>query len=173
MNIIKKTLKSIFLFILLETICITFPQYSFAACNFNAAMTVNNKNVSWSTTCTISTKEGVDNANGNEVSTSNTASLSLLSNGSVTINSTGSLLVGSLAMSGGSVAIQSGGLIKTGTPIFVADFDADGWAADFTFFEASSPGLRRLGVMKSTSTADCQDINAYNPGNCCGGVCYY
>src|SRR3989344_2666239 len=105
-----------------------------AACNFHQLMTAGVKNVpNFTSTCTITAVEGVDNPSNSEASTTNTASITLATNSSITINNGGQLVTGTLAISGGSVAIQNGGLIKLNTPLYVADGDGDGWSSDTTF----------------------------------------
>ncbi len=154
--------KIILIIILFLGLCvIIFPTNAKAACNFYASETTSNKNVNWSTSCTVATIEGADNANNVESLTSNSASLTLLTGGAVTINSTGSLVLGSLSLSGGNTAIQQGGSIQLGAPLYVSDADADGWPGSFTFYSATASGKRRLGLMKSYSTADCND-NLYD-----------
>jgi hypothetical protein len=136
-----------------------------AACNFYTGMTASNKNVNWATSCTVTGVEGIDSAS-TETSTTNNAVLTILTNGAVTINNPGILSLGSLVMSGGNVAIQTGGTIRTNLPIYVIDADTDGWAGSFTTYSATQSGRRRLTLMRSYSTLDCNDAS-YSLGNSC------
>src|SRR3989344_3644731 len=145
-----------------------------AACNFHQLMTAGVKNVpNFTSTCTITAVEGVDNPSNSEASTTNTASITLATNSSITINNGGQLVTGTLAISGGSVAIQNGGLIKLNTPLYVADGDGDGWSSDTTFFTATSSGRRRLGLMRDFTTADCGDSTYSTNNSCCTLGTYY
>lgn len=153
----------------------SFAKPAEAVCNFYSSMTETVKNVSnWTTPCTVAAVEGIDNSGDGETSIINTAALSLGTGGSVTINNGGKLIVGSLQLGSGSIAIQSGGEIRTNAPIYVADTDADGWPSAFSFYEASASGRRRLSLMKSFITPDCSD-SAYEASNICctanGGAC--
>lgn len=105
----------------------------------------------------------------------------------LTINNKVVFNVRQLNISGGTIAIQAGGIIKVGTtnPLYVTDADADGWAANFTIYNASASGRRRLGLMRSTTVTDCNDsiyiannvccfndgLSCTSDGNCCSGIC--
>lgn len=141
-----------------------FPAPSKAApCNFYASMTALSKNATnWTTTCTISGTDGVDNSSNSDTSTLNTASITLgiaVSGlpASITINNGGKLIAGAINFSGGNVAIQAGGTIEANSPVYVTDADDDGWAGNFTLYDASAAGRRRLSLMKSYTSADCND----------------
>ncbi len=136
-------------------------QVQAAACNIYASMTTTVKNVTnWATTCTIAAVDGVDNG-VTEASTTNTATLSLTTGGAITINNGGKLSVGSLTIGSGSISVQSGGVIKASSPIWIKDGDSDGWVHAFAttgeFLTATASGSRRLGLMKSYVTDDCND----------------
>lgn len=141
-------------------ILISSPSSAEAACNFYSSMTTTVKNVTnWSTACSIATgtTEGVDNGT-TDSSTTNTASLTLTTGGNITINNGGTLAFGSITVGLGSVAVQAGGTIKAGTPIYLYDQDADGWADNFTltsFTTSTASGYRRLGLMDSYTVVDC------------------
>jgi hypothetical protein len=137
-------------------------------------MTTDLKNITnFVSTCTITAIEGVDNPSNTESSTANTASITLGTNSAITINNGGKLVTGSLAVNGGSIAIQTGGEIKLNTPLYVTDADADGWATDFTLYTATGSGLRRLGLMRSVSSTDCGG-GSYSANNqCCVVGTYY
>ncbi len=136
------------------------PSSAKAACNFYSSMTATTKNVlNWATTCSIaaSNVEGVDNGT-TDASTTNSAQLSLTTGGNITINNGGTLAFGSLTIGTGSLSVQAGGSIKSGSPIYLQDTDADGWADNFTltnFRTATASGYRRLGLFDSYSTVDC------------------
>jgi len=167
--------KIIFILIILWGGTLLFPNPSLAACNFYQSMTTTVKSISsWSTTCTVSATEGIDDAGNNEASTTNVAVLTLVAGGSITINA-GTLYVGSLVLNGGTIAtLTGGGSIKIGSPLYIADADADGYATDFTLLTSTSSGRRRLGLMKSFSAVDC-GADSYNATNVCctadGGAC--
>lgn len=126
-------------------------------------------------TCTISATDGVDWAKNIESSTTNTGSLTLSNGASITINATGTLVVGQLNLLSGSIAIAQGGKILPGSAIYVTDADADGWASSFsTLTTATASGRRRLSLMRSTTATDCNDISDYRLNNqCCALVTWY
>ena len=166
-RLINKLITTLLLTISLIAVAPSILKPTMAACGFFNSMTAQSKNVDWNSICTVATVDGVDNAQLTESSTINSGILTLSNSGSVTINSTGTLLVGSLNFSGGAISIQSGGVIKTGSPVYIKDSDTDGWASDFTLYEASGPGKRRLGVMRSFVLPDCNDTNDYSLSNPC------
>lgn len=105
----------------------------------------------------------------NETSTVNGAELRV-SSGSLTISGGATLKTGTLVPNGGSIIIQTGGSIviggTTGTGLWVADADADGYAASFETYTATAAGRRRIGLMRSFSTLDCSDAR-YSTSNLC------
>ncbi len=127
--------------------------------------------VSFSTsdTCSISSVIGADEASS-ETSTINTAAVTLPSDTSITINNGGTLALGSIVLSGGSITIQTGGVIEVGKPIYATDSDADGWLDSTTYYTATSSGLRRLGLMKSVVTTDCNSGSFSDTNSCCTGI---
>jgi len=147
-----------------------------AACNFHSNITTNTKDLTnWTTPCTIAggTIEGIDKTT-TDTDTANTATLTLATGASITINASGTLVTGSLNLTGGNIAIQDTGVIKIGTPLYVADADADGWPSDFTLYDATASGKRRLALMRDFSTIDCNDINDPRLDNiCCTVSTYY
>jgi hypothetical protein len=147
-NYKRKLLTSLWLGLILLGVTLLDSQEAYAACNFFESMTPASKNVSWSSTCTVTEIDGIDMAIS-ENSITNTAVLTLLANSSLTINSTGQLVIGSVVFSGGNIAIQNGGSIKTGAPLYVTDANSDGLADDFTLYLSTASGRRRLGLMKS------------------------
>ncbi len=126
-----------------------------ASCNIK---TIGNTTLTDSV-CSIDagTVEGADTA-ASEGSTTNT-SLLALTNSTVTINTNATLIAGSVALSGtSSVNVAASGVsLKPGSAVWVGDADADGWPTDFTLYTATAAGRRRLGLMRSTSQADCTD----------------
>ncbi|MCG2789884.1 MAG: hypothetical protein L6405_08080 [Actinomycetia bacterium] len=160
--------KIIFYLTLFWLIASLFPGRSFAACNFYQSMTATTKSIPWSSVCTISAVEGIDDAANNEASATNIAALTLSTGTAITINDTGKLYVGSLVLSGGTVAILTGGEIKIGAPLYVADADADGWATDFSLLTATASGQRRLSLMQSFTTIDCGASTHSAANSCCG-----
>jgi hypothetical protein len=151
---------------LLSLLIFVKPAYS--ACGI---MDQDNMTVSAACTIDADTAEGIDKNDGTETSTENLAVLTVTD--AITINSgvsgTTRLIVGSLSIgTGGSISIGSTNTeIKIGTPIYVTDSDADGWAADFTFYTATASGKRRLALMRSTSTTDCDDSSMSDTNSCC------
>lgn len=153
-------------------IAICMPHPVFASC---AIKSIGNTSIS-SSVCSIdsNTIEGADIAL-NESSTTNTAVLTV-TNTSITINTNAGLIAGTLNLEGTSTisVLQSNTFIKTGG-IWVTDADADGWASSVTtLYDATASGRRRLGLMRSLITADCNDLNDYRINNtCCAVGTYY
>lgn len=77
--------------------------------------------------------------------------------GSVTINNTGTLKTGAATFAGGTLTVQAGGTLNAGLAFWVADADADNYPSSYTVVTATASGKRRLGLMSSTSTTDCND----------------
>lgn len=141
---------------------------AFASCS-GVLPAINSATIN-ATVCTIAGIDGVDKAS-NETSTTNTGDLTLTGGASLTINSTGSLTIGRLTLTNGSIAIASGGKMQIGKPLYVPDADADGWASGFgTLYDATSSGRRRLSLMRSLVTADCDDTADYRLDNVCCAV---
>lgn|GEM_PF-6093633 len=166
-----KPLRQSLLFVGLFFIFISHPlSQLFAACPFPA---IGNTSLG-SYTCAISsnTWAGIDGG-----STTNTGVLTLNTSGSsITINACGTLLVGSISLTGtasdrayisiqdaSSVCTATGtadsGKIIPGAPIYITDADSDGYPANTTMYNATAVGRRRLSAMTSTST-DCNDSSA-------------
>ena len=140
---------------------------TFAACNFHSSMTSSMKNLSsWSSTCTVAGIEGIDNPANAESATTNSARLTI-SGGAVTINNGGILKSGAINIAGGTIAVQQGGQLKTNSPLYIRDSDGDGWPVNFTLFDSTGSGRRRLGLMRSFTTIDCNDVNNFKINNCC------
>ena len=72
--------------------------------------------------------------------------------------------MGSLTLSGGTIAIQDTGSMKIGNALWVVDADADGYADFSALYTAPASGRRRLSLMKSFSSADCNDSDAGTAG---------
>lgn len=150
-----------------------FPSKSFAAA-CTGLPTIGSRILS-NCELTVAAVTGVDQANNIELSTTNAAVLTLNAGASVTINSGGTLAVGSINLSGGTIAIDSGGATKPNTPIYVVDADADGWADSFsTIVVSTESGKRRLSLMRSDTATDCNG-DAFSTTNTClianGGAC--
>lgn len=159
--------------LLLAAVSPLFARPSFAACSSNnsgdlpgwgPSVTLSSCNK------TISAPTGVDWTTL-ETGTNNTSALSLV-NSSLTLNSGAVLMTGSIELgSGANIAIDTlgNGVIKLGTPIYIADGDNDGWAPtainSTTLYEATAAGRRRLAFMRAW-TADCGDTT-YSTGNVC------
>lgn len=147
-----------------------FPKTSKAACGLHE--NTNLGAVSIAAPCTIDADsiEGVDSAQNSEASTTNDGELSITA--AVTINSgvggTTKLISGSISLgTGGSIAIGSTNVsIKIGNGVWLADGEADGWAGSWTLLDATAAAKRRLGLMRSDSTLDCNDA-AYSEANTC------
>lgn len=124
-------------------------------------------NLTISSDCAFSgTVDGVDSGTG----AANTAVLSV-SSGILTINPGQTISVGSLNMTGGSVALS--GVIKIGTPLWMTDADSDGYPAATTqYAQASAPtNGRRRNLMTSLSTIDTNDSQACADGANPTGAC--
>jgi hypothetical protein len=128
-----------------------------------------------STACSIAGLDGVDHAQNDEASVINSGSLTITGGSSLTINASATLLVGQLSLVNGTIAIATGGIIQTGKALYVRDEDADGWPADLTLYAASASGRRRLGLMRSFTTNDCNDTPGnFSIGNmCCTAQTWY
>lgn len=164
----------IIIIILTSLVFLIYPKTIFASCNFYSQMTASTKSLTnFNETCTVAEVEGVDNPENNEASTSNSASLTI-SGGGITINNGGILRASNINLTGGTIAIQTGGQINANSPIYITDADADGWPLNFTLYTSTASGKRRLGLMRSYVTADCNDTNDYRVDNqCCVASTYY
>ena len=117
--------------------------------------------------CSFSTSRGTD-ADGKTIygmdpGTGGTNSSALtLQNGTLTITSTEHLLTGSINMTGGSIAIATGGKISPGGGIYYSDSDSDGYPSSTTpTIGFSAPAnYRRRYLMNTTATAECDDSDA-------------
>lgn len=113
-------------------------------------------------TCTVATVVGADSVSGSD----NIASVTLDNVSSlITINNGGTLCLGSMIVSAGSTSVQAGGEIKTNCPLYVTDSDSDSYPPDLNLSLTSGAGLRRLSLMTSLSTLDCNDANAATYAN--------
>lgn len=141
------------------------PPHVFATCGLHTIGDVTESSV----TCSVdsNTAEGIDTASS-ETSTTNTAALTL-SNSSITLNSGSELVTGFLKLTGNStVSLLSGtSKILPGHAVWVSDADADGYAASLTnLYDATASGRRRLSLMRSVTTVDCNDAS-FNLTNSC------
>lgn len=117
-------------------------------------------------TLSVSAVTGADQANNLELSGANSAVLTLNPGASVTVNAGGTLAAGSIVFNGGTIAIDSGAYTRANTPLYVNDADADGWPDSFTPTTSTASGMRRLSLMQSSSTTDCNS-GAYSQTNTC------
>lgn len=137
------------------------PELAQAACSFDPTATLSQDvSLNSNDVCTIPSNVTftIDSAT-TEQSSTNTSKFSM-PGGSLLVSTNAIMQVGSLELTGGTITIQTGSQIKIGstaTPLWVADADADGYAANFTTYTASASGRRRLGLMKSKSVVDCND----------------
>ena len=87
----------------------------------------------------------------------------------MTLNSTDTLAVGSLSLTGGSIAIADGGVIKIGQPVWIIDADEDGYSSDGkVYYGTQLAGYRRknLATTLDAGNTDCND-GSYNTSNLC------
>ncbi len=85
----------------------------------------------------------------------------------MTLNSTDTLVVGSLSITGGSIAIADGGIIKIKQPVWIIDADGDGYSSDGKLYYGTQPaGGRRKNLAITITTTDCND-SSYNLANSC------
>lgn len=119
-------------------------------------------------TCVIANTTGVDNPLNNELSTTNPGDL-ILGNQSpdpskplnITINAGAALVVGTVTIKNDvTIAIEEGGQLMPGRALYVEDKDGDGYANSFDLFTATASGRRRIGLMKSLVSVDCNDNSA-------------
>lgn len=114
---------------------------------------IGNSSTFTSCTSTISTTTGRDYAS-TETAATNNAVLNLGASASLTINSTGVLVIGSISFvnNTASIAIQSGGKVLPGGKLWVSDANGDGFADNLTtLYTATASGRRRLGLMHSVA----------------------
>ncbi len=139
-----------------------------AACSLPAS-----GNYTISSTCDIAATNsinGIDECNNNELSTTNTAILTVGSNVAITTLANSTIVVGSLVMEAGAVMnLGTGAQIKIGAPIYMVDSDTDGYpdALD-TLSLATASGKRRKCLAKSFTVADC-NANVFSANNSCFG----
>jgi len=100
----------------------------------------------------------------------NTAILTVQS-GILLINSNQTIALGSLSLTGGSVAISSGAVIQIGMPIWFIDQDDDGYPADLeAYVQTSAPtNGKRRNTLTSVTSLDCDDAD----GGTSGETTYY
>lgn len=84
--------------------------------------------------------------------------------GALTLNATDTLVVGSLNLTGGSIAIANGAVIKIGQSLWMVDADSDGYSSNNKIYIGSAPANgRRKNLATTLSTVDCDETNAsYN-----------
>jgi len=114
-------------------------------------------------TCTVSEAAGVANT-----STLTITSAITMNDGTAQAKTT--LIAGKLSIgSGGSISLSTGAnvQVRPGAGLWVTDGEADGWAATgFPLFSATASGKRRMCLMRSDTTVDCNDA-AFSTTNTC------
>lgn len=95
------------------------PYQSFAACSFSVVSTTNTVGSSCSFDNTL---DGIDMGTG----TTNTSILKI-AGGTVTIGANQQIAIGSMTLTGGSLAIIAGGKLLLNTPMWYTDPDNDGY----------------------------------------------
>ena len=147
-------------------------QTTFAvACSFPISPAGGTYALDQSCSVTADTLEGLDYANNIETATANAATIAVPTGVTLTVPSgiagSTTLTTGTLSLTGGAIVMgSSNAQIKLNTALYVADADADGWASNTTYYTATASGKRRLGLMRSFSTLDCNDA-AYSVANSC------
>lgn len=112
---------------------------------------------------------GVDSGIG----VTNSAAIVLATGGKLTILPGQTIATGSLSLSGGSLVKMTGGILKTKTPLWMIDVDADGYPGSTDQFAQSTPpvGAQRRNTQVSMTSLDGNDAyycpDAYNPNVTC------
>lgn len=112
---------------------------------------------------------GVDSGDGSV----NTASIILAPGGKLTILPGQTIATGSLSLAGGSLVKMVGGILKTKTPLWMTDQDADGYPGSLDQFAQSTPpiGAQRRNTQVSMTSLDGNDVfycpDVYNPNVIC------
>ncbi len=164
-----KKLGLITLLIIFAAIIKTPPAY--AACDFASMDPENDGTFAFNTTCAVTAQiiDGIDWAAGSETTTDNTATFNI-SGGVFTLNPGTSdnittFVTGTINITGGNISMaDTYSQIKINNPKYCTDADADGWAIDFTFSDATASGLRRCSLMHSLTLADCDDADPNTAG---------
>lgn len=146
-------------------IVLAIPKSAAATCNITS---IGNVSIS-SSVCSIDsfTIEGIDIAS-TENATTNPATLTITDT-AITINTNASLIAGTINLLGTSSVsvLATGASIKTGA-VWALDSDADGWPSNpLQLFDAPLAGRRRLGLMSSIATLDCNDGSSSVTNSCC------
>lgn len=90
-----------------------------------------------------------------------------LQSGIFTLNSNETLVTGSMNLTGGTLAIATGSIIKLNTPVWAVDADADGYTLDNKLYYGAAPtNGRRKYLLTTLSATDCAE-NSYNLTNSC------
>lgn len=118
--------------------------------------------------CSFSkTVDGLDAGSGS----TNTSTITI-NGGDLTINSGYKVAAGSFVLTSGSIYINTGGQFMAGYPIWLVDYDEDGYpdtTTHYAQFAAPSNG-RRQNLLTSLTTADCDDANGAMNLSCSGGT---
>ena len=112
---------------------------------------------------------GVDKVGANDT---NTAVLEMRS-GIFSVNANETLVAGTISMTGGSVAIATGGQVKTGAALWALDTDNDGYPANATLSIGAKPSAswKRKAALTTLATLDCNDA-VYDLANSSLGTYY-
>ncbi|MEI8232998.1 MAG: hypothetical protein WCG44_04640, partial [bacterium] len=91
--------------------------------------------------------------------TPNTATFVASSNCILSINANDTLATGSIKLTGGSIAIPDGAVIKLNQATYIKDADADGYSADGKIYLTGGAGYRRknLATTLISGQTDCND----------------
>jgi hypothetical protein len=144
--------KILSIFFLLSIFSLVNASHAIATCPTN----FESNGYTASTVCALASDTIYVIDNGlTEGSTTNTATLAV--NASTITVSTGSILnVGTITLGGGTIALQGTGRIELGPRWVGGETDADGYTDNLTtLYTATAAGRRRISLMKSKTTTDC------------------
>ncbi|MFA6081767.1 MAG: DUF1554 domain-containing protein [Patescibacteria group bacterium] len=116
---------------------------------------------------------GLVNGVDSGIGSTNSASIILAPGGKLIILPGQTIATGSLSFSGGSLVKMTGGILKTKTPLWMTDLDADGYPGSTDQFAQSAPpiGGQRRNTQVSMVNLDGNDSfycpDAYNPNVIC------
>lgn len=148
-----------------------FPKISLPLYAVDCSAVTIGGNLDITTSCTFSgTVNGVDSGTG----TQNSALLSVGSTGTLTVNPSQQIGMGTLSLqTGGAIVLFDGGSLSFGKPICTTDADSDGYPSSTTQIISSTapPNARRRNVMTTITNIDSNDTfscpNNSNPAGLC------